>query len=187
MDNNETTVGKNPLPQMTLEGLKKALAFMANYKDALEEKGIERDWVAVISPVMVRPLLQALENVKEQPLMPLMREEQLRQATGRKTYVNLRAPTDRIEYMTKEMYAVKYGKYDILDAMHRDYASEQQERLQILIDIDVALAEGAEGKERLLTLTEDLERQDARLAEMLEQIQRFQKEAIDKPEGQGGL
>lgn len=117
------------------DDLLKALADM-NRPDPLEEKGIGRDWVAVIHPAMIKPLMDAYEKEFSASRSPLLPEwEKLRHMLSRKTYIENHAPTNKIEYMTELMYAAKYGRFGIASALRNKMWELRDQQDEIFDDM----------------------------------------------------
>jgi hypothetical protein len=73
--------------------------------DPLLNKGVQKDWVCVVHPRLVQPILDTYSEVS--PFPPY---DRLSYALGRRVYVFDTAPDDRIEYMSEFTLRAKYPK-----------------------------------------------------------------------------
>jgi hypothetical protein len=95
----------------TIEHLKESIALI-NKPDALEGKGIPKDWVCVIHPYLERVLLDHFKPANTNPnTMMGFLYRPLERITGRPTYIIANAPDDKIEYMSKETMKERYKSY----------------------------------------------------------------------------
>lgn len=70
--------------------------------DPLLQRGIKRDWVCVINPALVRPILELEKTLTKFP------SGSLNYITGRETHILNSAPTNEVQYMPREEM---YGRY----------------------------------------------------------------------------
>jgi hypothetical protein len=101
--------------ELTLETLNDAIRLLK--EDPLLKRGIQQDWVCVIHPLIEQKLKEEFKlRQPEQPPFGAQPPvwlvyDQLRQYTGRKTYVIDAAPQDRVEYMSEETMRSKYNDW----------------------------------------------------------------------------
>lgn len=76
--------------------------------DALEQRGIGRDWVCVIHPALVKAVLDEWRKLPQHDLFSPTREAELEAALGRKVFIVEPAPLDRIEWMPQKTMLLRY-------------------------------------------------------------------------------
>jgi hypothetical protein len=78
--------------------------------DPLLERGIGKDWLAVVNPCHVRDLLDATEPFPQEHHR-MGDAQRLEVRIGRQLYILSVAPTGGIEYLDPISFYAKYGKY----------------------------------------------------------------------------
>lgn len=84
--------------------------------DPLLQRGITIEHYAVISPAMVNPLLDYVEELNKDSVLPIGfypsdQAGKLRQATGRNTFIIEEAPSGGVEYGLLIDIAIKYQRW----------------------------------------------------------------------------
>jgi hypothetical protein len=105
---NPTTASDLPRsPGLTKEILLSALERLKT-GDLLQQKGVEKDWVCVINPALVHPLMQHVKELKPLPPLALLSAiNPLDRVLGRQVFIINEAPLD-VEYMPKLTMYAKY-------------------------------------------------------------------------------
>jgi hypothetical protein len=87
--------------------IQEALEMARKFKqqpDTLAQRGIPKDWVCVIHPVLYKHLLELI------PQDAGIMARSIEQFTRRKTYVDSRAEMSEVHYMPEQMYQMIYGE-----------------------------------------------------------------------------
>lgn len=140
--------------------LKKAKEIHA--RDPLLQRGIEKDWVCVVSPSMVYDLTAlAPEWVSHNS-----EDMKLRQVTGRKTFILNDAPSGSIEYMPESEMRRRY-RDELFRTYERDVARfEIPARSQVILCL---ISQADEVKHALRRLRQRAEIQQMRLERIVQE------------------
>jgi len=112
---------------LTLDTIKKMLEQM-NKPDALEEKGIPKDWVCVLHPRLEYALKDhyKLNDLPPNSMIGFLYNS-VQHITGRKTFIISSAPQDKVEYMPELTMHIKYADYFISLAELRKMSEDESE------------------------------------------------------------
>lgn len=103
-----STVSTQPNQSMTIEHLREAIEDLKK-GDALQQKGIGKDWVCVINPKLEQPIKELSKQYIKVPTY-VMAGFELNYIMGRRTFIINEAPLN-VEYMDEKTARFKYPSH----------------------------------------------------------------------------